>query len=198
MTEQQPYTVVRRCDAYELRRYPGSVIAEVTVDGTFEEAGNRAFRPLVEYIGGRNTAQQSMAMTAPVVQEQRLAMTAPVVQAADGEGRYSVAFVLPASVDLASAPTPTDPRVHVRAMPSSLTAVSRYSGRWSQSAYERHLEALRLALEADGLVVVGEPRFARFDPPFKPWFMRRNEVHLDVAAQVEAGVRKPTGADPFA
>ncbi|HEX9230079.1 MAG TPA: heme-binding protein, partial [Arthrobacter sp.] len=27
---------------------------------------------------------------------------------------------------------------------------------------------------------VGPPRFARFDPPFKPWFLRRNEVLQDV------------------
>jgi hypothetical protein len=27
---------------------------------------------------------------------------------------------------------------------------------------------------------VGPPRFARFDPPFKPWFLRHNEVVQDV------------------
>jgi SOUL heme-binding protein. len=40
---------------------------------------------------------------------------------------------------------------------------------------------LRAAIAADGLVEVGEPRLARFDPPFKPWFLRRNEVQIDVA-----------------
>jgi hypothetical protein len=28
---------------------------------------------------------------------------------------------------------------------------------------------------------VGEPRFARFNPPFTPWFLRRNEIVIDVA-----------------
>jgi hypothetical protein len=28
---------------------------------------------------------------------------------------------------------------------------------------------------------VGPPRWLRYDPPFKPWFLRRNEVVVDVA-----------------
>jgi hypothetical protein len=31
-------------------------------------------------------------------------------------------------------------------------------------------------VEAAGLQAVGPPRFARFNPPFTPWFLRRNEV----------------------
>ena len=64
--------------------------------------------------------------------------------------------------------------------PRSLTAATRYSGRWSRSGYNEHLQQLQSALERDGLRAVGEPRFARFDPPMKPWFLRRNEVHIDV------------------
>jgi hypothetical protein len=79
---------------------------------------------------------------------------------------------------------PTDPRVVIREIPPSLTAVARYSGRWSESSYDHHVAALRDALAADGLTAVSEPRLARFDPPFKPWFLRRNEVHIDVAEAV--------------
>ena len=181
MTEQQPYEVVRQGRGYELRHYPACVVAEVTVDADFERAGSIAFRPLVNYIGGNNQSRTSVAMTAPVVQSENLAMTAPVVQSSGTEHGHVIAFVLPASVRLDSAPVPNDPRVIVREMPTSLTAVSRFSGRWSESSYLRHVEALRAAIAADGLIAVGEPRFARFDPPFKPWFLRRNEVHIDVA-----------------
>lgn len=179
MTEQQAYDVVGQGDGYELRSYPPCVVAEVDVTGDFEEAGSLAFRPLLSYIQGSNRSRESVAMTAPVVQQQALDMTAPVLQSAEGT-RHSVAFVLPRSITLDTAPIPTDARVRVRELPGSLTAVARYSGRWSLSSYERHVDALRAAIAADGLVVVGEPRFARFDPPFKPWFLRRNEVHIDV------------------
>jgi len=184
MTEEQPFEVVRRYDGFALRRYPSHVVAEVTVELPFEQAGNTAFRYLFGYITGQNRSRTSVAMTAPVVQSagagQKVAMTAPVIQHSTQEGGYAVAFVLPASMTEEAAPEPTDPRVSIRTVPPSLAAVARYSGRWSQDSYERHCSSLLQALEAEGLEAVGTPRFARFDPPIKPWFLRRNEVVVDV------------------
>ena len=194
VTEQQPYTVLRTGDGYELREYPACAVAEVTVDADFDKAGSLAFQPLFTYISGNNLGQVSIDMTAPVVQRdsdgpeprastgrgEKLSMTAPVVQSNDVSGRQVVAFVLPSSVTAASAPIPLDSRVVIREIAPSLTAATRYSGRWSRSGYTEHLQQLRSALERDGLHAVGEPRFARFDSPMKPWFLRRNEVHIDV------------------
>ena len=180
MTEEQPFEVVRRYDGFALRRYPSHVVAEVTVELPFEQAGNTAFRYLFGYITGQNRSRTSVAMTAPVVQSagagQKVAMTAPVIQHRTLEGGYAVAFVLPASMTQEAAPEPTDPRVSIRTVPPSLAAAARYSGRWSQDSYKRHCRSLLQALEAEGLKAVGTPRFARFDPPFKPWFLRRNDI----------------------
>ncbi|GGH96371.1 heme-binding protein [Arthrobacter liuii] len=189
MTEQQPYELVRRYPHFELRRYPDYVVAEVTVTADFDRAGNAAFRHLFNYISGSNTARQKLAMTAPVIQEagpQKLAMTAPVLQsgplpgAGEQPAEISVAFVLPAGVTTETAPTPTDPEVKVRAVPGSLAAVLRFSGSGSASAFARRNDGLQAALTLAGLTPVGAPRFARFDPPFKPWFLRHNEVVQDV------------------
>jgi len=184
VSEEQPFDVVGLYDGFELRRYPSHVVAEVTVQLPFEQAGNKAFGSLFGYISGRNRARTSVAMTAPVVQSagpsQKVAMTAPVIQHGTDEGGYAVAFVLPASMNAETAPEPTDPDVRIRTVPPSLAAVTRYSGRWSQDSYQRHCAGLLAAIEAAGLTVVGTPRFARFDPPFKPWFLRRNEVIVDV------------------
>ncbi|MDQ2850257.1 MAG: heme-binding protein [Actinomycetota bacterium] len=184
MTEQQPYEVLQQSDGFELRRYPAHVVAEVALDGSFEDAGNRAFRALFGYISGNNRSQCSVAMTAPVVQQaaqaEKVAMTAPVVQAEGADGGYVVAFVLPASMTADTAPIPTDPDVVVREVPERTAAAARYSGRWTQSSYDRHLRELLDAVLASGLAPTGVPRFARFDPPFKPWFLRRNEVVQDV------------------
>ena len=89
-------------------------------------------------------------------------------------------FVLPAELTETTAPEPADPRVRIRTVPESLTAVSRYSGRWSEASYDAHRASLLRDVAAAGLVVTGSPRFARFNPPFTPWFLRRNEVHVDV------------------
>ncbi|TFD88558.1 heme-binding protein [Cryobacterium lactosi] len=187
MTEQQPYDVVRSFDDFEVRRYPEHVLAEVVVTGPFEDAGNRAFRYLFNYISGENVFRTKVAMTAPVVQDAastRIAMTAPVVQRPGDatDGSHRVAFVLPAGLTEDTAPRPTSPQVHLRTVPESLVAAIRYRGRWTEDGYRQHLEELRAAVAAAGLTATGEPRFARFDPPFKPAFLRRNEVLLDLGA----------------
>jgi hypothetical protein len=169
VTEQQPYTVVRRFDDFEVREYPASAVAEVTVRGSFEQAGNRAFGSLFGYISGRNLGGQSIAMTAPVL------------QGPSHEGAHAVAFVLPASLPADAAPTPDNASVLVREMPATTTAAITYSGRWTQDSYDRHCATLLAALAREGLTAVGEPRFARYNPPFTPWFLRRNEVLVDVA-----------------
>ncbi len=190
MTEQQPYDVVEQHLGFELRRYPAHVVAEVSVRGSFEGAGNRAFGALFGYISGRNRSTTSIAMTAPVVQEvaapEKVAMTAPVVQTETSTGEHVVAFVLPASMTAETAPVPSDPTVRIRAVPERLAAATRYSGRWSEPAYRRHLADLGAAITDAGLVPVGVARFARFDPPFRPWFLRRNEVVQDVRRPDEA------------
>jgi hypothetical protein len=184
MTEQQPFEVVRRYPGFELRRYPAHVVAQMTVTSSFDRAGNIAFRSLFGYITGQNRSQSSIAMTAPVVQSvatsEKVAMTAPVVQRATGDGEYVIAFVLPAAMTADTAPIPTNPDVEICTIPTSLAAAKEYSGRWSQSSYQRHCADLLDAIAAAGLRPVGAPRFARFDPPFKPWFLRRNEVLVDV------------------
>jgi hypothetical protein len=121
-------------------------------------------------------------MTAPVTQAAapvKLEMTAPVTQS-PAPGGYLVQFVLPKGVTLASAPEPLDPRVRLREEPGGRVAVIRYSGFWSQANYDEHLGKLQAALRAAQLSWSGEPTLSRYDPPFMPWFLRRNEIWLRV------------------
>lgn len=185
MTEQQPFDVVQRFPDFEVRRYPAHAVAEVTVRAPFDSAGNAAFRLLFGYISGKNTARESVSMTAPVLQSpassRKLAMTAPVVQSgALGDSEFVVAFVLPANITAESAPVPNNPEIKIRAVPASVAAVLVFSGKGSEAAFEKRNHDLQEALAQAGLRPVGAPRFARFDPPFKPWFLRRNEVVQDI------------------
>jgi hypothetical protein len=104
-------------------------------------------------------------------------MTAPVTQTA-APGGYIVQFVLPKGVTLESAPEPLDPRVRLREVPASRLAAIRFSGFWSQSNYDEHLAELTAALQSAGLGWAGEPIYSRYNAPFTPWFMRRNEIWL--------------------
>lgn len=178
--EEPDYEVTRQIGDVELRRYAPYVVAEVVVDGAADEAGNRAFPILAGYIFGKNKGEKKYAMTAPVTQTAepvKMDMTAPVTQAAV-PGGIRVQFVLPKGVSLASAPEPLDPRVRLREVPAGLWAALRYSGTWSQANYEVHLAQLKAALDAAGVATQGEPVLARYNAPFTPWFMRRNEIWL--------------------
>ncbi len=183
MTEQQPYDLVRSENGFDVRHYPEHVVAETVTSGDFEGAGSRAFRYLFGYITGDNAARGTIEMTAPVVQaaSQRIAMTAPVVQSAEGDS-FVVAFVLPASLTEATAPRPRRPEVSLRTVPARYAAAARFSGRWSEASFGKHRSDLLSAVEAAGLSTVGEPWFARFDPPFTPWFLRHNEVLVEIAS----------------
>ncbi len=181
-TEEPTYEVVQQLDGAEIRQYAGFVVAQVLVSGPADQAGNQAFPILAGYIFGKNKGDRKFAMTAPVTQAAapvKLEMTAPVTQAA-ADGGYVVQFVLPKGVTLASAPEPIDPRVELREVPGRRVAVIRYSGLWSQSNYDEHLGKLQAALRARQLAWIGEPTLSRYDPPYTPWFMRRNEIWLTV------------------
>jgi len=178
--EEPDYELLRTIDQVELRRYAPYVVAEVVLDTSAEDAGNQAFPILAGYIFGKNKGEKKFAMTAPVTQTAtpvRMDMTAPVTQSAVAGG-MRVQFVLPKGVTLATAPEPIDPRVQLRQEPGGTWAVIRYSGTWSQSNYLEHLAKLKATLEAAGLATQGEPVLARYNPPFTPWFMRRNEIWL--------------------
>ncbi|MFM8515736.1 MAG: SOUL family heme-binding protein [Actinomycetota bacterium] len=183
MTEQQRYRVVEKRGDVELREYESCVVADVTVTGDVEQAANTAFRPLVTYISGANQAKASLAMTAPVIQQaagERLAMTAPVLQEASGPRTWTVSFVLPGDRALADYPVPTNPQVTLRALPGERAAALRWSGRWSAGNLAQRTQQLRDAITEAGWQVAGEPRWARFDPPWTPPFLRRNEIVIPI------------------
>ena len=168
-----------------MRAYPQQVVAETLVEGTLEEAGNTAFRILFRYISGGNRTKAKIEMTAPVGQEQRgsekIAMTAPVGLQAAGK-QWAVTFMMPSSYGMETLPEPVDERVRLRAVPAVRMAAVRYSGRWSKKGYDRSLARLRKWMIQQQLEAVGEPVWARYNPPFTPWFLRRNEVLIPLAA----------------
>jgi hypothetical protein len=180
--EEAKYTVLEKEGAFELRQYEPHIVAETFVEGDFSEVGNVAFRRLYNYISGDNRKKEEIAMTAPVTQEpgsQKIPMTAPVSQE-EVDGRWRVTFMMPAQYTMETLPEPLDPEVTLREEPGGLMAAIRYSGTWSKKRYMKREIRLREWIKAQGFTQIGEPIFARYNPPFMPWFLRRNEVLIPV------------------
>ena len=181
--EEAEYSLVQQSGDIELRDYAVSIVAEIRVEEEFEDAGNRAFRPLFKYISGDNESSDEISMTSPVSQRkpsEKIAMTAPVSQQARGAD-WVVSFMMPASYTMSTIPKPTNPDVQIREVPPFRAAVIRFSGRWTEKNYAEHLSKLESWISENQLTVNGDPVWARYDPPFKPWFMRRNEILIPVS-----------------
>jgi hypothetical protein len=178
--EEPKYSVLETFEDFEVRSYSPYVVAETAVQADFDQAGNDAFGILAGYIFGKNKGARKIEMTAPVTQAPTtIAMTAPVTQTA-AAGEVMVQFAMPREWTLETLPEPLDPRVKLREVPARKFAVIRYSGFWSERRYREHLEKLEAALEREGLHWRGEPVWARYNPPWTPWFLRRNEIWLEV------------------
>ena len=180
--EKAPYEVIEKQANIELRQYSPHIVAETTVSGDFESVGNEGFRRLAAYINGNNRAKESIPMTAPVNQEARsekIEMTAPVNQE-NVDGKWRITFLMPSRYSLESLPEPLDNRIGLKQEPMRLIAAIRYSGTWSKNRYDENKTRLLEFIRQRNLKPIGEPVWARYDPPFMPWFLRRNEVLIVV------------------
>lgn len=180
--EKSKYSVLEKQRRFQLRLYEPCIVAETVVESAFADAGNMAFRRLYNYISGENRARESIAMTAPVGQEARsekIAMTAPVGQQRAG-AKWVISFLMPSKYAMQTLPEPLDPAVTLREIPARKMASVRYSGTWSQKRYEEQRGRLEEFIESRKWKIVGEPVFARYDPPFQLPFLRRNEVLIPV------------------
>jgi len=184
-TEEPSYTSIFKEAPFEIREYPSLIAAEVTVSGERSEAVSAGFRLLAGYIFGGNRRKQSIAMTAPVIQNEapyeNIAMTAPVMQSPDPSG-WIIRFIMPASYTLETLPTPNDTKVRLVSLPPKRLAVVRFSGLVDDNDVEQQTNVLRAFIGQQKLTAVGTPSLARYDPPWTLWFLRRNEVMLEVTS----------------
>jgi len=183
-TKEPPFTVEFSQGNFELRDYPALAVAEVSVSGERKEAAGKGFRLLAGYIFGGNTRNQSIAMTAPVTQQEAtnetIAMTAPVIQSG-GDGNWVIRFIMPAGATLDTLPQPNDPKVELRMIAPERVAVVRFSGLAREKAVASNTAALQSFIVAHQLQATGVPALAQYNPPWTLWFMRRNEVMISVA-----------------
>ncbi len=154
--ESAPYTVLEKSGRIELRQYPILRVAETS-------RGGDDFMRLFRYISKGNASGQ------------KIAMTTPVFMAGEGTTNETMAFVLPESLN--APPAPASDRVTVRELPASTFAVLRFKG-GQQGPDGKAAGELHRWMADRKLPVGGDARFAYFDPPWIPGFLRRNEVMI--------------------
>jgi len=170
MTKEVPYEVVKKVGDIEIRRYPEVILA--VVEGFIDDSG---FGLLFQYISGENKTRRRIAMTAPVITSEKITMTAPVIT----KNEY-MAFALPASYTKETVPVPTNTAVKIEVQPKKEMAVLRFSGRTTEVRVQKFIQKLKTSLQAQGIQTIGEPLLMRYNSPFTPGFLRRNEVGVEI------------------
>ncbi len=165
--EEPSYEVLFERDTIEIRRYDPYLVAEFTAASP--DAGNQAFRVLAGYIFGDNREQEKMKMTAPV----------------ESQGS-EFAFVMESAYAMDTLPQPNDDRIKLRERPARTVAVARFSGRWTDANVAKHERRLLDELHNLGIETSGAPILARYNSPFTPWFLRRNEIIVPVVIAAES------------
>ncbi len=185
--EEPDYEVLSRSDDYEIRRYSAFNVAEVELPARSGNVDNQAFRILAGYIFGNNRSRARIGASGSLESSTdnesiKMAMTAPVMSADSDAGDNSavIAFVMERKFSLDELPEPIDSRIRLRRQPPRVMAVREYSGRWTPENFQENKGSLLQALERDGVSTRGPAILARYNSPFTPWFLRRNEVMIQV------------------
>jgi hypothetical protein len=179
VTEVQRYRVLKQYRGFELRSYPPHSLVTVAMAGDLARAGNSAFGYLAAYIGGANADRRSIAMTAPVL-ERPMYRPEDAASAAMPIG-YQVSFVMPTELG-DSPPIPQNSNLKTERQAGGVFAARRFSGVASQQRFFDQAERLVKDLQEAGLSFTGDPLFARYNGPWTPGPLRRNEVLFKLEA----------------
>jgi hypothetical protein len=171
------YQVLVHQNGFELREYDQMTLATVKVNSNdFMDSINRGFRPLADYIFGNNTLKTDTDSDV----SQKIAMTAPVTSSIQDDGTYKVAFTMPQSYSIKSLPNPNNKDVTHENVKSHKVCVVRFSGRPNEGIVQEKIGQLKDWADQKGYKLQGKPTLSIYNPPWRPGFLRRNEISITV------------------
>ena len=188
-TEEPQFSIIEKSEPFELRSYAPQLIAEVKVEGDLDTASSQGFRLIAAFIFGQNQVSEKISMTAPVAietaQSTKIAMTVPVgIEAskdpAKGVSQWVFSFVMPSEYTMATLPKPLNPLVSIRELPAQRRAAITFSGFYNEAKVLEKTNALEAWIKSKQWQSIGNPQFARYNPPWSIPFMRRNEILITV------------------
>jgi hypothetical protein len=170
MTQTISYEITGQIGEIEFRKYPRLVLATVLSPGN-----DSGFNLLFSYITGKNRTKRQIQMTAPVITSEKIAMTAPVVS-----DEKSMSFVMPGGKEEDEIPDPLDERVKITTQDSREMAVIRFKGYAGREDVNDVKSRLLEGLQKGGITARGQPVLMRYNAPWTPGFLRRNEVGIEI------------------
>ena len=184
-TEEPDFTLIYKEKSFEIREYAPRIIAQVKINGNFDEASSTGFRGLADFIFGNNSINnesEKISMTAPVIAEptsKKIPMTAPVL-AEEKNNQWFISFVMPKEYSLQTLPKPNNSEITLTNLPKEKFAVIIFSGLVRESSYDEKIILLNNFIKKQKLKTLGSVQIARYNPPWTLPFFRRNELMIKV------------------
>jgi hypothetical protein len=180
-TEEPSYRVVTQSEPFEIREYPSLIVAQVEVPGDLSEASSAGFRLIANYIFGNNIAVRGGGVNMAEPVPEKIAMTVPVIAEGKGDQKtWLIQFVMPKQYTLETLPKPNNAQVKLLAMGPQKLAVIRFTGFVGDDKVQEKTAELMAWIKSKNALPLGNPRLARYNPPWSiPW-MRRNEILIPI------------------
>jgi len=157
-TGRPPYQVIDNLSSQvEIRQYQ-----EQTWISTTHYTDDSSFPVLASYIFGSNVEGEKVAMTAPVITADKMS------------------FILPEGISKDNAPTPAGQAMDFTTVPARRLATLQFSWLTSPSRVEKKTAELLATLRDNRIATKGSPYLMRYNDPWTPPFLRRNEVAIEV------------------
>jgi len=165
------YKVLKKERNFEIRQYNAYITASVEVnEKDYSAATNQGFRYIADYIFGNNTKKSSISMTTPVLQEEESV----------SENTYKISFVMPSKYTLETLPLPNNHKVVLTKVPTFRAAVISFSGLVNEKIITKKTEELKNWVKKQKLKNTELIQTARYNPPWTLWFLRRNEIIMQI------------------
>jgi hypothetical protein len=163
-TETPEYKVIHTDGKFQIRDYPALVIATTPME---DQGMNGSFGQLFRFITGNNEGAEKISMTSPVLID-------------NAKDQRTMSFIMSKKAVEKGVPKPLGDKVALGKVEAARFAVLRFGGGRTAANETAAIEKLRGWLGVRQIAGQGDPRFAYYDPPWTPIFMRRNEVMIRI------------------
>ena len=164
--ESYPYTVKKKYDRFEIRKYEATLFTSVTLTSKgYKNTSSQGFSILAGYIFGKNDRKEKISMTSPVFMSL--------------DDSTTMMFMIPKKLNKETLPKPEQSGIEFKEEPAKLLAAISFGGWANDAKIEKYKQELKAALDAQGITYSNKFYFFGYNAPFEV-FNRKNEVLVEL------------------
>lgn len=164
--EKYAYSVKKKYDEFEIRDYEASLFTSVELKTPrYDDASEKGFSILANYIFGGNEENEKIAMTSPV--------------AMSLEDTTTMMFMVPKKYSKETLPEPNESKVKFREEPAKTVAAITFGGWANDEKIKKYEYILKKALEMEGIAFTNKSYFLGYNAPYEV-LNRKNEIIIEL------------------